>query len=278
MQFVRVNSVKTKLILRNSQCILTAVILVKILFLSLFINAQQIDSEAILGQASIDDVPLTIQNEILTELRHSSPNGRFLTTYQVRIIREDSLSEIAHFFLNLFPDLSGVKQLLSNNVSPLLHRRITTEGANCWNTAIAALASDAWPMRYMGPEEFNCHLENFFEPVIGQKKWGDIARFIRIRGAMDVHSAVYLGNPVTDPTRELLLSKNGPEASFLLVMDHWETKNWLYPGTYSKFYRLRTPGTLTNPAFHTDHPCRGAYLRHVTKGICNNHLCSAPGN
>ncbi len=98
----------------------------------------------------------------------------------------------------------------------------------------------------MGPEEFVCQLENYYEPIpagqddLSELEFGDVVRLVDGDGN-EVHGCVFLGPDRERPDWYIVFTKNGYRRGYYLYEDYETVTGTVYPGTHASFYRAVRP-------------------------------------
>jgi hypothetical protein len=196
------------------------------------------------AQIAYPGLDIAQQKLILKYLESSTPMGKHLHSYWIPKESED------------------LKILAPNMVTKLYQWSRPESLANCYFTSISAHSEAFLNERFMGLNEYLCHIAKSFRSLKGDETLqpGDVIRLQRARGKMDTHSVVYIGHPKDSPTFSLVLSKNGPIAGPYLVMNLWDLQNRVYPssavvGIYRRNIDAPAP---TDQSLDHHHTCRQA--------------------
>jgi hypothetical protein len=202
------------------------------------------DLYLIQSRNELGDLSVVDQQSILKYLSHSGPYGRYLQTYWVS---RDS------------PNLSFLDKSM---IKKIYRWSQPKSSANCYFTSISSFTDSFTTERFMGLNEYFCHLQRHFRPLLAGEniEVGDVIRLQRARGKMDTHSVVYLGHIKDSPNSSVVLSKNGPMTGPYLIMNLWELQNKVYPSSQVVGVYRRDPSKSapTDPARDPRHPCRSA--------------------
>jgi len=156
-------------------------------------------------------------------------------------------------------DLKGVlpaEQLLSPYARQWAYKMSSGYGANCWHTSMSSIFLGWSQPRRMPPQEFRCHVEHSFEPIDRPSQWGDLIRLSS--GEEEVHGFTFLGVDSSDPSRQIVFTKNGRYQSKFLFMDLATVRDYVYGGNEVSFYRKVR--AAVDPKEDASAPCHSAML------------------
>jgi hypothetical protein len=174
------------------------------------------------GKMEWSDFSVAEQSTALEWLTHSSPMGRFLRSFYL-------------------PKNNPIFSQLNPEVLKLLYKMNTPgSNSNCYWTSLFAKNLVPLPERFMDLPEYLSILNSQFTKVAeGDLSPGDIIRLRRVRGGMELHSVIYIGD--WGPTHyHVVLTKNGSSDGPYLLMGLDELKTYVYPSAYiAGVYRSR---------------------------------------
>lgn len=128
-------------------------------------------------------------------------------------------------------------------------------GANCWHSSIASI-SKAWvASRYMGENEFACHLGKSFVRIEQPEEFGDLIRIQDTKGN-EVHGFTYVGH--TERGERITFTKNGYSPGHYLFMRLEDVVRG-YGGLGQEVSYYRMTSEAIDPHENLSAPCRPHY-------------------
>ncbi len=154
--------------------------------------------------------------------------------------------------LDQLAELAPAEKMLSPYAQTWAYKQSSKNGPNCWHTSMASLFLGWTKHRYMGPNEYSCHLKTHFTPIEKLEKWGDMIAFDSSSHS-PVHGLTYLGPDKADPKRTIVFTKNGYAQSKYLFMTLDDVKD-IYSPKYVNYYRPNKD-VVIDPSEDPNAPC-----------------------